>query len=284
MDNIINTLNNMFNELDWITNIKKVQNMLKIRTKEGLEYICKLEHKEKETIIIIKDLTLNFYSENKFLNNIIENKIHMKSIKDRIKLDMLKNELSLKCFKKGLIDFKQQNSIFTVNGILNDDKVNINSEIISYMEFLWNKGYEFSSKYPYPEEIEKQYNYIAKKTENILSIKELREFIEQNSEVNTYLDEKEISKNITSLNNFREINYSYKDIVAKTYIKTGRLSKKILIFDTEGINQIANCNINDYKKIYEEKIIENTFKNMYIYEKNRTEKSIGREKHENEQE
>lgn len=42
----------------------------------------------------------------------------------------------------------------------------------------------------------------------------------------TYLDEKKIPENITSLNEFREIEYSYKNIVAKMYIKTWRLKEK----------------------------------------------------------
>lgn len=41
MDNIINDLEKRFKQLSWIENIKRVQDILKIKTKEGMEYICK---------------------------------------------------------------------------------------------------------------------------------------------------------------------------------------------------------------------------------------------------
>lgn len=277
MDNIINYLEKRFKQLSWIENIKRVQDILKIKTKEGMEYICKTQCKGKQATIIVKEKTLNYCLENKFSNSIVEDK----SIKDYIILEteaeIFKNEMCVQAFKKGIADFKKRNQIFNIDTILNKELYNKlikTNEDISLIEFLWNKGYEFSSKYPYPDEVDKQYNYIAEKTKNISSVEEIRDFIKKNQDMYTYLDEKKIPEDITSLNEFREIEYSYKNIVAKMYIKTWRLKEKILVFDTEGIKEFANCHIEDYKDVYNSKLIEEMFKSMEMYRKTEKELNI----------
>ena len=94
------------------------------------------------------------------------------------------------------------------------------------------------------------------------------------------------SEKAKELENVKEIEYSYGHIVAKanTYdikMKLLPLSGEIIVFDNEGINELANCNVADYKRIYEEKIIEEMFKMYAIFEK---ENYVEMEKSENEQE
>ena len=267
MNNILDILEKRLNSLNWITSVKNVQNMLKVTTQEGIEYICKAEHKENETIIIVKDCALNFCYENKFSNSMTTDDFYRDFIVVGTEAEILKNEICLKSFKKGLTDFKEKNQVFNLDSILDTsvcEQYKKDNKIANLAEYLWNKGYEFSSKYPYPEEVDKQYNYIAERTNNISSVLELRKFMEKNPDINTYLDEKEISEDIDSLNTFREIEYSYKNIVAKTYISIGRLNEKILVFDTEGINEVANCHIEDYKDVYKSKLIEVMFKEIEI--------------------
>lgn len=267
MNNILDFIEKRFNTLDWITKIKKVENMLKIETQEGIEYICKIEHKDNKNIIILKELELNFCCENKVADSVINDDFHRDFAIVEIESDIFKNEMYLKAFKKGITDFQKRNQKFNINSILDTDlykQFEKDTETIALIEYLWDRGYEFSSKYPYPEEVDKQYNYIAEKTNNISSITELKEFIKKNPDIHTYLDEKKIPENLTSLENFREIDYSYKNIVAKTYVSIGRLNEKVLVFDTEGINEFINCHIEDYKNKYRSKLIETMFKNIEI--------------------
>lgn len=270
MNNILDVIEKRFNTLDWITKIKKIENMLKIETKEGIEYICKIERKDNDTIIIVKDLELNFCCENKIANSVSNDNFYNDFIIVEIESNIFKNEMCLKAFKKGMADFQERNQTFNINSILDTNlykQFEKDKETKALIEHLWDRGYEFSSKYPYPEEVDKQYDYIAEKTNNISSITELKEFITKNPDIHTYLDEKKIPENLTSLENFREIDYSYKNIVAKTYINIGRLNEKVLVFDTEGINEFINCHIEDYKNRYRSKLIETMFKNIEISKK-----------------
>ncbi|WP_304683114.1 hypothetical protein [uncultured Clostridium sp.] len=270
MNNILDVIEKRFNTLDWIIKIKKVENMLKIETQEGIEYICKIEHKDNTNIIIVKDLELNFCYESKISDSVINDDFHRDFIIAEIESNIFKNEMCLKAFKKGVTNFQERNQTFNINEILDTDlykQFEKDKETTALIEYLWDRGYEFSSKYPYPEEVDKQYDYVAEKTNNISSIAELKEFIIKNPDIRTYLDEKKIPDNLTSLENFREIDYSYKNIVAKTYISIGRLNEKVLVFDTEGINEFINCHIDDYKNRYRSKLIETMFKNFEISEK-----------------
>lgn len=270
MDSIINDFERRLKQLNWIIDIKKLQDMLKIKTQEGIEYICKKQHIGNQTKIIIKDIALNFYYENKINDSMKNDNFIKDNILIKLEAEIYMNDICLKSFNKGISDFKERNQVFNINPILNSSLLssfNKKNELISLIEFLWNKGYEFSRKYPYPEEIDKQYNYIAEKTINILSVKDLKKFIKNNPEIYTYFDEKKIPENINSLKDFREIDYSYKNIVAKMYTKIGKLNEKLLVFDTEGIKELANCYIGDYKDIYRNKLIEEMFKCKELYEK-----------------
>lgn len=170
MNNILDILEKRLNSLNWITSVKNVQNMLKVTTQEGIEYICKAEHKENETIIIVKDCALNFCYENKFSNSMTTDDFYRDFIVVGTEAEILKNEICLKSFKKGLTDFKEKNQVFNLDSILDTsvcEQYKKDNKIAILAEYLWNKGYEFSSKYPYPEEVDKQYNYIAERTNNI---------------------------------------------------------------------------------------------------------------------
>lgn len=272
MDNILNVFEKRFNSLDWIINVKKVENMLKIKTKEGLEYICKADHKGNETSIILKDIALNFCYENKFPNSMIKDDFYNSFIVVGTEVEILLNEIYWKAFNKGLDDLKKRNQVFNINSILDTDSYNKfhkDNEIISLIECMWNKGYEFSSKIPYPEIVEKQYNELREKVGEITDVEKLKDFIDKNKDIHTYLDEKIISKSIDDLSNYREINYSYGNIVAKSYInymEEGKLilNKRIMVFDTEGINEFAKCDIEEYKNIYQDTKLKEMFKNIDI--------------------
>ena len=91
---------------------------------------------------------------------------------------------------------------------------------------------------------------------------------------------------ISKLDNVKEIEYSYGHIVAKakTYnLKMNMLplDGEILVFDTEGINEIAKCNVDYYSIEYEDKALSEMIKSVRNFD---LEKGIEKEKDENEQE
>lgn len=194
-------------------------------------------------------------------------------------------DLYLKVFKQGIEDFKKINQIFCEDIYITDptyletkDEYK-NEEII---EFIWNKGYEFGSKYPYPESVKKQYEVLKNKTNANTNISNLKKFIKENPDVMVYLDEHKIPRNLVDLDKYKEINYSYEDIVAIAYIEKIEnnqlnLEDTILVFDTEGINEIANCKVNEYEEIYNKKMIREMNLAIKMFEKEKGEESNAQE-------
>lgn len=111
-------------------------------------------------------------------------------------------------------------------------------------------------------------------------------------DIHIYLDEDNIPEKAEELKNVKEIEYSYGHIVAKakTYdIKMNLLplDGEILVFDTEGVNEIARCDVGYYSKEYENKALSEMAKNIRNFELENSvefEKFDKKEKEENEQE
>ena len=125
------------------------------------------------------------------------------------------------------------------------------------------------------------------KVEEILEkidINTIRRFMLQNENIYIYLDEKPVPEKAKELKNVKEIEYSYGHIVAraKTYdlkMNILPLDGEILVFDTEGVNEIAKCNVDYYSIEYENKAIYKMFQSEKNFE---LESYIEEEKKENE--
>lgn len=113
----------------------------------------------------------------------------------------------------------------------------------------------------------------------------------RHKDLHIYLDE-DIPERISELKNVKEIEYSYGHIVAKakTYdlkMNLLPLDGVVLVFDTDGVNEIARCDVGDYSKEYENKALSEMSKAIRNFELENTiefEKFDKKEIEENEQE
>lgn len=287
MDSIIMLLKEKFKNFSCIHSYEDTLKSIKIETKEGIRYICYMEEDkeyrnyylynryfEKRCRLGIKTLNSKYFNEN----------IMSEIFKDYI----LRNEIVYKAFKEGMKAFKEKKCDYDISALLN---YNLYLEYIKenkldkLLYYIWNKGYEFASKFPNPDIIEMQYEFLKKKAIENINIETIMEFMLINKDIHIYLDEKKVSEKVKELDNVNEIEYSYGHIVAKakTYdIKMNLLplDGEIIIFDTEGINEIAICNVKEYWLKYKDSSISEMFKAMRNFEK---ENFIGMEKLENEQ-
>ena len=111
-------------------------------------------------------------------------------------------------------------------------------------------------------------------------------------DIHIYLDENNIPDNAEEIKNIKEIEYSYGHIVAKakTYdIKMNLLplDGEILVFDTDGINEIAKCDVGLYYIEYQNKVLSEMTKSIRNFELENSiefEKYDEKEKEKNEQE
>ena len=158
--------------------------------------------------------------------------------------------------------------------------------------FLWNKGYEFATKFPNPDVVLKQYDYLRKQALDRVDIDKIRGLMLIHKDIHIYLDENNIPDNAEEIKNIKEIEYSYGHIVAKakTYdIKMNLLplDGEILVFDTDGINEIAKCDVGLYYIEYQNKVLSEMTKSIRNFELENSiefEKYYEKEKEENEQE
>ena len=288
MDKILELFENRLKDLEWIVNIRKRYKMLKIRTIQGIEYTFSADFDNNNNIYILENEYFKKQSKigqrtqtNKYFNPLI--------IPDIFEENLLINDMFLEAFKKGMEYYKTKNKIFELDGFFDKHlyyKYRNDKKILICIYNIWKKGIEFASKYPNPDIITVQYELLKKRAIENINIETIKEFMLKNKDIHIYLDEKRVSEKAKELENVKEIEYSYGHIVAKanTYdikMKLLPLSGEIIVFDNEGINELANCNVADYKRIYEEKIIEEMFKMYAIFEK---ENYVEMEKSENEQE
>jgi len=288
MDKILELFEKKLKDLEWIVNIRKRYNMLKIRTIQGIEYTCSVDFDNNNSIYVLENDY--FQRRSKISQRTQKNKyFDPLLIVDIFEENLLINDMCLEAFKKGMEFFKTKNKIFELDEFFDKHlyyEYRSNKKLLICIYNIWKKGAEFASKYPYPDIITRQYELLKKKAIDNINIETIKEFMLENKDIHIYLDEKRVSEKAKELENVKEIEYSYGHIVAKanTYdIKMNLLplSGEIIVFDNEGINELANCNVVDYKRIYEEKIIEEMFKMYAIFEK---ENYIEMEKNENEQE
>lgn len=294
MDSIILLLREKLKNLNYINSYREILNGCEIETKEGIKYNCYMEkdkynknyylhnrYYEKRCRLGIKTINSKYFNENIILE-IFENHI-------------LQNEILYKTFKEGMKSFIERNNDFDISTLFSNDiylEYTKKNELEELVYYVWNKGYEFASKFPAPDIIAMQYEFLKKRAIENINIETIMEFMLRNKDIHIYLDEKSVSEKAKELDNVKEIEYSYGHIVAKakTYdIKMNLLplDGEILVFDTEGINEIARCNIEDYSIEYKVKTINEMFKSIRNFElegSKKYENFIKKEKEENEQE
>lgn len=290
MDSIMILLQNKLKNFECIEEYRKTQNGCEIKTKEGIRYNCYVEfdknirlyylcnsYYEKRCKLSIKTMSSLYFDEN--------------IVPDIFEKYILENEILYSAFKDGIKAFKERNINYNISSILNNDtylQYSKENELDNLIYYVWNKGYEYSSKFPNPDIVYEQYNYLKKRALEKININTILEFMIRNEDIHIYLDEKPVSEKAKELNNVKEIEYSYGHIVAKakTYnIKMNLLplDGEILVFDTEGINEIAKCNVDYYSIEYENKALDEMFKSIRNFEMENL-IDIKKEKEENEQE
>ena len=288
MDSIILLLRKKLQIFNCIENYRETLNGCEIKTKEGIKYACYFEkqndnkiyylynrHYEKRCKLDIKTINSKYFDEN-IIPDIFEN-------------DILQNEISYKAFKEGMKAFKNRNTNYDIFKILSNEqylKYSKQNKMDKLVFYIWNKGYEFASRFPDPDVVYNQYEYLRKRALEDIDIDTIREFMIKNKDIHIYFDEKTLPEKAKELDNVKEIEYSYGHIVAKakTYnLKMNMLplDGEILVFDTEGINEIAKCNVDYYSIEYEDKALSEMTKSVRNFD---LEKGIEKEKDENEQE
>ena len=200
-----------------------------------------------------------------------------------------------KAVKEGIKAFQKRTNNYDIIKVLNNEKylkyVKDNN-LKELIYFLWNKGYEFATKFPDPDVVYNQYEYLRKQALERVDVGKIKELMLRHRDIHIYLDEDNIPEKAEELKNVKEIEYSYGHIVAKakTYdIKMNLLplDGEILVFDTEGVNEIARCDVGYYSKEYENKALSEMAKNIRNFELENSvefEKFDKKEKEENEQE
>ena len=265
-----------------------------IITKEGIKYSCYMEEElnKREYFLYNK----HFEKRSRIGTRAMESKYFDPNIIPDIFEDfILKTEILYKAFKEGIEAFRDRTNKYDIVDVLN------NEEYLQYVKdhkleqliyFLWNKGYEFATKFPNPDVVLKQYDYLRKQALDRVDIDKIRGLMLIHKDINIYLDENNIPDNAEEIKNIKEIEYSYGHIVAKakTYdIKMNLLplDGEILVFDTDGINEIAKCDVGLYYIEYQNKVLSEMTKSIRNFELENSiefEKYDEKEKEENEQE
>lgn len=293
-DVIMILLRKKFENFECIEKFEEVMGNCNFTTKEGIDYSCYMkEEKDKREYVLYNKyferssrLSLKTMSSKYFDSNIIP---------DIFQDYILKKEILYKAFKEGMKAFKERKNYYDIMTVLNDEKYvqyakdnNLN-ELVYY---LWNKGYEFATIFPDPNIVYNQYEYLRKKALEEVNIDKIKEFMVRNRDIHIYLDERPVEEKAKELENVKEIEYSYGHIVAKakTYdlkMNILPLDGEILVFDTEGINEVAKCNVGYYPIEYQNKALSKMAKSVRSFELENSienEKNDKKEKEENEQE
>lgn len=264
-----------------------------VTTKEGIEYTCYMtEEKNKREYCLYNK---HFQKCSKLSSRAMGSKYFDPNIIPDIFEDfILKTEILYKAFKEGIEAFKVRTNNYDIITVLNNEQylqyVN-EHELNRLVYFLWNKGYEFSTKFPDPNVIHNQYEYLKRQALEKVDIDKIKELMLRHKDLHIYLDE-DIPERIAELKNVKEIEYSYGHIVAKakTYdlkMNLLPLDGVVLVFDTDGVNEIARCDVGDYSKKYENKALSEMSKAIRNFELENSiefEKYDEKEKEENEQE
>lgn len=285
-DSIMILLEKNLKEFECVDSYIENFNSCKIKTKEGIEYNCYLKQDKNVKVYYLYNSC--YEKKCKLGNKTIECKYFNENIVPEIfKNNILRNEIMYKAFKEGIKAFRERNTDYDVSLVLGYNKYleyskNNNLEYLIY--YIWNKGYEFATKFPDPNIVYEQYQFLKDKTLEKIDINTIRRFMLQNENIYIYLDEKPVPEKAKELKNVKEIEYSYGHIVAraKTYdlkMNILPLDGEILVFDTEGVNEIAKCNVDYYSIEYENKAIYKMFQSEKNFE---LESYIEEEKKENE--
>lgn len=274
MDKILELIETKLKELNWIKKVHKSFNTLKIQTSQGIEYYCRLNIENNAKIYILENEYFKkrckigeFTINSKYFNNML--------IPDIVEGTLFINDMCLRAFKNGMESFKTGKDIYDLKFFFEEEtyqKYRKDRKFLFCICNLWREGKRFASQYPLPYIIEKQYEVLREKSLENITIEKIKDFMKENKEIHIYLDEKKIPENAKQLQDFKEIEYSYGHIVAKanTYdinMNLLPLNGEIIIFDNEGINELARCNVTKYKRIYEDKMIEEMFKIYNSFEK-----------------
>ena len=251
-------------------------NRLWITSKEGINYAIRIEWEKNYKMYFLEN---DYFRKRAKIGNYSFKSEHFDEhvVIEMFEYFILLNDLYYSEFKIGMNYIIDTDINLQSEKLLKDKrytKIIKNIEVYRCVAYLLKKGKEFSSKYPLPEVVEKQYEDLKDKTIENITIDKIKEFMQKNKCIHTYLDEHKITDNTQNLKGIREIEYSYGHIVAKSYtykisMNLLPLEADIIIFDKEGINEIASCNVKAYKEIYKKKMLEELFNQIKNFEEDR---------------
>lgn len=272
-DVIMGLLREKLQRSDYIKSYEEYMGNFTIITKEGIKYDCYMkEGKNKREYILYNKY---FEKGSRFTLRTLNSKYFDSNIIPDVFEDfILKTEILYKSFKEGIKAFNERTNDYDIINVLKNEKYlqyvkdnNLNELIY----FLWNKGYEFATKFPDPDVVLNQYDYLRKQALERVDIDKIKGLMLTNKDIHIYLDENNIPEKAEEIKNIKEIEYSYGHIVAKakTYdIKMNLLplDGEILVFDTDGINEIAKCDVGLYYIEYENKALSEMTKSIRNFE------------------
>ena len=266
MNNIVDILQKNFQELDFITQVIRYHNTIEIKSKEGIEYICKVRWENNKKVYTIE--TENSIKRCRIGRRNYKSKYYDEAIiLEMFENHVLYNEVCLKAFKKGIENVKNNIYEFDLLEFLENDVVcryKDDEEMKKCIKFMNLAGMKFATIYPLPEIVEKQYDYLKEKTIEKITLEQIKRLMQENKEIHIYGDENKIAENAENIEIFKEINYSYGHIVAKAYTYELKmnilpLAGEILVYDIAGINEITQCDVSEYKNVYEKEMRKQLF-------------------------
>lgn len=161
-----------------------------IITKEGIEYSCYMteENNNREYFLYNKHFEKCSRLSFRTMRSIY---FDPNIIPDIFEDFILKTEILYKAFKEGIEAFKERTNIYDIITVLNND------EYLQYVKdhklnklvyFLWNKGYEFATKYPDSDVVYKQYEYLRRPALEKVDIVKIKELMLRNKDIHIYIE------------------------------------------------------------------------------------------------
>lgn len=151
-DSIMILLEKNLKEFECVDSYIENFNSCKIKTKEGIEYNCYLKQDKNVKVYYLYNSC--YEKKCKLGNKTIECKYFNENIVPEIfKNNILRNEIMYKAFKEGIKAFRERNTDYDVSLVLGYNKYleySKNNNLEDLIYYIWNKGYEFATKFPDP--------------------------------------------------------------------------------------------------------------------------------------
>ena len=204
-DEIMMLLREKLQRSDCIKSYEETMGNFTVITKEGIKYDCytKQEKNRKEYVLYNE----HFEKGSRFSLRTLNSKYFDSNIIPDVFEDfILKTEISYKAVKEGIKAFQKRTNNYDIINVLNNEKylkyVKDNN-LKELIYFLWNKGYEFATKFPDPDVVYNQYEYLRKQALERVDVGKIKELMLRHRDIHIYLDEDNIPEKAEELKNVK---------------------------------------------------------------------------------